>query len=235
MRGRGRTVRLVAALVAGMLLVALLAGCTVDDKQLATEFMTEYFTRKIDPSQNGLAALGNLAGAITGKGGDPEVNAALAAKSVVDDIAKADGLASEAEVHRQGGRYEQALAKIDEAISVRPGDATYRAKRTAILAEMDRVQQAIDTPPLRLSLEESIRLRLYLAETVIEEFERAQRNVQGSGSDEQLGYIYQQLAIAWRIKADYLERRDLPDSEYARGQARQYRERAARYGYDDTY
>ena len=93
----GRTFRATAAVLALALSAIVLTGCEPEDKELAVDFMTSYFTRKIDPSEIGIAAVGNLLGALSGRGGDPEVNAALAAHTVIENIGKADALAAEAD------------------------------------------------------------------------------------------------------------------------------------------
>ncbi len=71
---------------------------------------------------------------------DPDVAAALSAGEVVYDLEQADSLAHQ-------GLEEEDLEKVDEAISMRPGDWSYHDRRAALLLSQgddDAAQASLD-------------------------------------------------------------------------------------------
>lgn len=108
--------------IAAIILTAVLlftTGCTADDQQIlidiARSWAAEHWTE--------IAEYG-----ITGSTGNDEVDAVLGAREVVENINTADQLMEE-------GRKEGDLSKMEEAITLRPGDYTYRTSYAAALLQ----------------------------------------------------------------------------------------------------
>lgn len=122
-------------------LVLPLAGCgTPEDRAMVKDFIEEWVrSKKMHPiNEEGgvdLEGIWNLGTrVVTGSTGDAEVDAVLDAYEVIDTIHKADQLMAE------GSRNRDA-SKMDEAITMRPGDWTYRVSRAALALEQGDIGQ----------------------------------------------------------------------------------------------
>ncbi len=130
------------ALVAVMIVAAsFLESCTPDDKAfvrgLAQEWMTEHNVNPVKEDGSidilgGLNLLGQAVGVTTR---DPEVEAVMDAYTVIDNINRSDQLMEE-------GRNNRDHDKMDQAITNRPGDWTYRTSRGALAIEHGDVETA---------------------------------------------------------------------------------------------
>ena len=132
---------IVRSLIVGLVVAAsILEGCTQEDRQLLNEWrdewMEEHNLRVTD--DQGEFDLGRALGAginylVSER--DPEVEAALGAYTVIDNINRSDKLMEE-------GRQNRDHDKMDQAIQNRPGDWTYRTSRGALAIEHGDVETA---------------------------------------------------------------------------------------------
>jgi len=138
---------IIRSLIVGLVMAAsILEGCTQKDWQLLREWrdewMEEHNLRVTD--DQGEFDLGRAIGAginylVSER--DPEVEAALGAYTVIDNINRSDKLMEE-------GRQNRDAEKMDQAIQNRPGDWTYRTSRGALAIEhgdVETAQQQFDT------------------------------------------------------------------------------------------
>ncbi len=132
---------IVRSLIVGLIIAAsILEGCTQKDWQLLRgwrdEWMEEHNLRVTD--DQGEFDLGRAIGAginylVSER--DPEVEAALGAYTVIDNINRSDKLMEE-------GRQNRDAEKMDQAIQNRPDDWTYRTSRGALALEQGDVDAA---------------------------------------------------------------------------------------------
>lgn len=109
-----RTQQICLALI---LVLSLAADCTPSDKDFVVSLAMSWLAEHaVDAAQYGLL----------GSSGNPEVDAVLDVRSVVDNINKADKLAEE-------GRAKGDLYKVYDAIKLRPGDWTYQTSLSTML------------------------------------------------------------------------------------------------------
>ncbi len=114
--------------------VGIQAGCdmlTPDDRALVRSFAEEWMrSRDMHPqnedgSVNWTASINLTRRALTGRSGNAEVDAVLDGYEVLSNLHQADQLMEQ-------GRAEDNPDLMDEAITRRPGDWTYRTSRAAL-------------------------------------------------------------------------------------------------------
>ncbi len=102
-----------------VLFSTLLTGCSAADEEMLNAFILDYIVSNMDKI---------AARKIFGGSGDDWVDASLDIKEVMDELNKADKLMEQ-------GLRDNDPAKMDEAISLRPDDWSYRTQRAAYALE----------------------------------------------------------------------------------------------------
>jgi len=166
----------------------LLAGCGPAVRERATELALEWVAANA-------AIIGSIE--VTGSSTDDDVDAAMGAREVIENMLEAEKLMEE-------GRKENDLGKMEQAIEKRPGDYTYRSTYSAALLKAGRTKESSDQLKAGFEAAEKYGGRhLQLnAIAAIQELDAMRLDFAGGGvTKDQCMHYYGQLSYLWSVRA----------------------------------